>query len=143
MGQGEEKFMRERLRGLFFCFMTMALLGGCDLLTAKYVDISGEPAVREIVSTSRTTTEDLLILGIDSYPSKKEIKYYVLVPLPGFDGPEVLSRSVLPRGTKLYFTGARKCTNCSPQGVELSVNADGFSREKPVYIDMNWLGLLE
>lgn len=129
------------MKVLILC--VMALVSGCGLLTAKYIDVSDEAGVREIVSTGRTTTEDLLLLGIDSYPSKKKIEYYVLVPSPGFDGPEVLSRTILPQGTKLYFTGAQRCTNCSPQKVRLSVKSDRFALEKPVYIDMNWLGLLE
>lgn len=131
------------MKAWILCVMTMMLTSGCDLLVAKYVDVSEETGIREMVSTRRATTDDLLILGIDSYPSKKRIEYYVLVPSPGFDGPEVLSRSVLPRGTKLYITGAQRCTNCSPQEVRLSVIADGFAGEEPVYIDMNWLDLLE
>lgn len=128
---------------LIACITTMTLMSGCNLLAAKYVDASGEEGIREIVSTSRTTKTDLLILGIDSYPSRKKIENYHLVPFPGFDGPEVLSRSKLPQGTRLHFTGARRCTNCSPQSVELSVVVDGVARKEPIYIDMGSMTLLE
>lgn len=121
----------------------MMSVSGCGLLAAKYVDISGEEGIREMVSTRRMTTTDLLLLGIDSYPSKKKIEYYMLVPPPGFDGSEVLSRSLLPQGTRLYFTGAQRCVNCSPQSVRLSAKADGFAKEEPIYIDMASMDLLE
>ncbi|WP_369939665.1 hypothetical protein [Xanthomonas medicagonis] len=125
-------------------FIVIAMsLSGCDLLTTKYVDASEEAGVREIVSTSRTTTTELLLLGIDSYPSQKRIEYYVLVPVPGFDGPEVLSRALLPQGAGLYFTGAQRCINCSPESMRLSVKVGGFERGQPIYIDMNSMGLLE
>lgn len=125
------------------CITTMMLISGCDLLAAKYVDASGGKGIREVVSTSRTTKTDLLFLGIDSYPSRKEIANYQLVPFPGFDGPEVLSRSVLPQGARLHFTGARRCTNCSSQSVELRVVVDGFAKSEPIYIDMSSMSLLE
>lgn len=134
---------RKKLRAFIVCIMITMSVSGCDLLSAKYVDISGEAGIREIVSTSRITTTDLLLLGIDSYPSKKKTEYYMLVPPPGFDGPEVLSRSLLPQGTRLYFTGAQRCVNCSPQSIRLSVKVDGFAKEEPTYIDMASMGFLE
>jgi hypothetical protein len=131
------------MKTLIACITLMMSLSGCDLLAAKYVDVSREAGIREIVSSSRMTTSDLLLLGVDYYPSKKKIEYYMLVPPPGFDGPEVLSRSLLPQGTGLYFTGAQRCTNCSPQSVRLSVKTDGFAKREPIYIDMVWMDLLE
>lgn len=128
---------------LIACITTVMLISGCDLLAAKYVDASGEEGIREVVSTSQTTKTDLLFLGIDSYPSRKKVAYYMLVPSPGFDGPEVLSRSILPQGTKLHFIGAQRCKNCSPQNVRFSVNADGFVKKEPIYISMNSMNLLE
>lgn len=125
------------------CVLIMLVTGGCDFLAAKYVDASGDAGVRELVSTRRTTTTDLLLLGIDSYPSRRKIAYYVLVPSPGFDGPEVLSRAVLPKGTQIHITGAKRCTNCSPQRVRLRVEADAISKSEDVYIDLGWMGLLE
>lgn len=133
---------RNKLKAAIICIATIMFMSGCDLLAAKYVDINEEAGIREIVSTSRTTTSDLLLLGIDSYPSQKKIKSYVLVPPPGFDGPEVLSRSVLPKGTVIHFTGARRCVNCYPKSVELSLKADGFAEEEPIYINMTWMNLL-
>lgn len=132
------------MKKLLLAGMTaMILMGGCDLLAAKYVDTSGEEGIREIVSTSRKTKVDLLLLGVDSYPSRKKVVNYQLVPFPGFAGPEVLSRAVLPQGAVLHFTGARRCTNCSPQSVELSVVVDGLAKEEPIYIDMSSMSLLE
>jgi hypothetical protein len=135
--------MRKKARGLIALIVMVMSVSGCDLLATKYVDASEEAGVREIVSTSRTTTTELLLLGIDSYPSQKQIEYYVLVPVPGFDGPEVLSRALLPQGARLYFTGAQRCISCSPESVRLSVKVDGFERSKPIYINMNSMGLLE
>ncbi|MDG2525310.1 hypothetical protein P6166_08085 [Stenotrophomonas sp. HITSZ_GD] len=118
-------------------------LGGCGLMEARYVDVSKEAGIREIVSSSRMTTVDMLLLGVDSYPSSKKIESYVLVKLPGFDGPEVLSRSLLPKGARLHFMGAQRCTNCYPQSVRFSVKVDGLAKEEPVYIDMSSMSLLE
>lgn len=135
--------VRKKAKALIACITIMLSVSGCDLLAAKYVDVSGEAGIREMMSTSRTTTTDLLFLGIDSYPSKRKIEYFKLVPFPGFDGPEVLSRSLLPQGTRLHFTGAQRCVNCSPKSVRLRVKADGFAKEEPIYIDMAWMNLLE
>lgn len=143
MKEGGCLSVRKKVKALIACITILMSVSGCDLLAAKYVDVSGEAGIREIVSTSRTTTTNLLFLGIDSYPSKRKIEYYELVPFPGFDGPEVLSRSLLPQGTRLYFTGAQRCVNCSPKSVRLRVKVDGFSKEEPIYIDMDWMNLLE
>lgn len=121
----------------------VVMMSGCNLLAARYVDASQEPGVREIVSTSRTTNTELLLLGIDSYPGRNAIVYYKLTPFPGFDGPEVLSRSTLPQGTVLRVTGARRCTNCQSGHVDLSVTAEGIERKETIYISTQWLDLLE
>lgn len=127
------------MRTILFA-MLMACLCAC---AAKYEDVSSAPHIRELVSTSRITKTDLLLLGIDFYPSKKRIEDYKIVKYPGFDGPEVLSRAVLPQGTKLHITGAQRCTNCSPQNVRIEVKIDGAAIEKPVYIDMGSMDALE
>jgi hypothetical protein len=135
--------MRKKVGRLIALIVIAMSVSGCDLLAAKYVDASEEAGVREIVSTSRTTAAELLLLGIDYYPSQKEIEYYTLVPSPGLDGPEVLSRALLPQGTKLYFTGAQRCINCFPESVRLSVKVYGFERDESIYIDMTSMGLLD
>lgn len=132
-----------RVKALIVCIALTMSFSACDLLTAKYVDVSEETGIREIVSTSRRTKIDLLLLGVDFYPSKHRIESYRLVPPPGFDGPEVLSRSRLPQGTILHFTGAKRCENCAPKNVLLSATVDGFVQERPVYIDMAFIDLLE
>lgn len=143
MTEGRHLSRCQKVKALIACITLVMSVGGCDLLAAKYVDVSGEAGIREIISSSRTTTTDFLLLGVDSYPPEKKIEYYVLVPPPGFDGREVLSRSLLPQGTRLYFTGAQRCVNCSPRSVRLSAKADGFAQEEPIYLDMAWMDLLE
>lgn len=142
MTEGRYLLVNKKVGRLIACAAIMMSVSGCDLLVAKYVDVSREPGTREVISTNRITTVDLMLLGVDSYPSKKKIEYYKLVAPPGFDGPEVLSRSLPPRGTRLHFTGAQRCVNCSPQSVRLSVKADGFAKKEPIYIDMASMGLL-
>ena len=126
-----------QVKTIFLCIAMVVGLGGCDLLAARYVDASADDVVREIASTSRTTKADLLLLGIDSYPSKKKIENYVLVQPPGFDGPEVLSKSLLPKGARLHFMGAQRCVNCYPQNLRISIKVDGLSVTQPVYIDIS------
>ncbi|WP_313317521.1 hypothetical protein [Stenotrophomonas sp.] len=129
---------------IFSVFFFLSLvIQGCDLLAAKYVDATEDAGVREIISTSGKTKVNLLMMGVDSYPSKKKVVYYVLVPAPGFVGPEVLSSSVLPRGTSIQITGAQRCVNCSPNRVRLSLKADGIVAEEPVYMDAEWIGFIE
>lgn len=128
---------------LLTCTLLLMLLAGCSLGAAKYVDVSGEPDNQKLMSSRWTTNDDLLFLGIDSYPGKRRIVSFRLVPPPGFDGPEVLSRSVLPSGTQLTVIGARRCTNCWGETTdELMVTVDGFAREQPIYIRKYFLNYL-
>lgn len=132
-----------RVKRLIACIAMTLSLGGCGLLVARYVDVSEEEGIRELVSTRHATGTDLLLLGVDAYPSEKRVVFYELVPYPGFDGPEVLSRSVLPKGTRLEITGAQRCMNCYPRSIRMRVRVDGFAEDAPVYISKEWMRLLD
>lgn len=140
---GQRFFGTLELKFFILCIATVMGLGGCDILVARYADASTDASARNAISTYRTTKTDLLLLGVDSYPSKRTIENYVLVQPPGFDGPEVLSRSLVPRGARIYITGAQRCINCFSRNLRLSVKLDGLATSVPVYIDISLIGLLQ
>jgi hypothetical protein len=135
------RWMQRRV-GWMVCVLLLMLIAGCNLPAAKYVDVSDDPRYQKLMSTRWTTEVELLFLGIDAYPSEKRIEDFKLVPHPGFDGPEVLSRSLLPSGTQVTVIGARRCTNCGGDLVELLVTIDGVPKEQPIYFSAGFLNLL-
>jgi hypothetical protein len=123
--------------------MTLMLISGCCVSDEKYVDVSNEPRFRQIISSGQIINSDVWMLGIDSCPPERHIKYYELVPLPGFDGPEVLSRVLLHRGASIAVIRAESCTNCGARSERLLVEVGGFTKEQPIYLDASFVDILE
>lgn len=111
----------------------------CSIPASQYEDVSHEQRFAKLLGAVRTTKSDMLVLGIDSLPSKKEVQYFVLVPYPGFEGPEVLSRSVLPKGTAVKIIGVESCKNCGPRTERFLLEVSDFEVEASVYLKSNFL----
>jgi hypothetical protein len=73
------------------------------------IDVSAEPQYASIMGKRFRTQRDLIAIGytIDrNY--KKQIDYVALVGPPGFSGPEVVAKSILPKGALLEVVGVLK-----------------------------------
>jgi len=114
------------------------LLVACSLPRSEYVDVSHEQRFQGLLGVPRITKSDLLLLGIDSYPSKNQISYFMLMPRPGFEGPEVLSRSSLPSGSVVRIVGVESCTNCGSKSNRFVLEVEGMDRIEPVYLRVDF-----
>ena len=86
----------------------VVVFAGCGV--AQYRDVSGE---RGLAGQRFVSTAELLIHAVTVEPAyKRIIHHYVITPMPGFGGPEVLFRKSLPPGTEIQEITAQQCSNC-------------------------------
>ena len=119
-----------------------ALVTGCNAM-AEYEDVSSDPDQKDLIGHEILTTTALPLHAVTLTLGSKHIDLCSITQRPGFDGPEVISRSELPSGTKLRILAVRRCTNClSKQGVELIVSsrATAICGQAPVKINRSLLG---
>jgi hypothetical protein len=96
------------------------LLSGC--IKAKYEDVSNDERYSSLVGHEYRFAEDLIIHGVLDYPTRDQVlDFYVVTAKPGFDGPEVVSRGLLPAGTMVHIEKVMDCTNCFESGIHLQV----------------------
>lgn len=113
-------------------------MAGCRL--QEFTDISREPRVAKLIGTRYISKKVLFIHGISNDPNYEKIvdDYTVLEP-PGIDGPEVISRDVLPIGTPFKIVRVERCNNCFPFKAKERLVIDLLSGSKfkdhPVTID--------
>lgn len=118
------------------CLLLLLTLQGC--VTSEYRDISRSTENAAIVGKSYLTREPLIIHGVIPYKAKtKSIGTYVLTPRPGFGGREVLSKEVLPIGTKLSVVGIKKCINCISGTTKVIIKIEGAKRFGGLPVEMN------
>jgi hypothetical protein len=71
------------------------LVAGCGM--KEYADASVLPENARLIGKEFRTPTDAVIHGVTLDRNyKKVVDIYVITDKPGFDGPEVVSRSVLP-----------------------------------------------
>jgi hypothetical protein len=71
------------------------------------------------------------------------VDIFTVTSPPGFSGPEVIHRQVLPAGTTFQVLGVRRCTNCPfEERVELLVRVLGTDEYQGAPVKVN-LGLVE
>jgi hypothetical protein len=86
-------------------------LSGC--LITQWKDVSSESEYHSIVELELTSKERLVAHGITMERNHEKIlHHYSVTVLPGFSGPEVLSVTQLPVGTKFKIVKVLQCADC-------------------------------
>lgn len=121
------------------CLVLALIVTSCSVPASKYENVSHEKRFQGLLGSRKFTKSEFLVLGIDSYPSQRKTKYFLLVPQPGFEGPEVLSRASLPAGAEVKIIGAEACTNCGNTSERFLVEVVGLDADKPVYLNTGFI----
>ena len=114
--------------------MVVFLLTGCS---EKYEDASAEGDYSTLIGQQLETRVEMLMHGVTTDRDyKKEINYFSITPRPGFDGSEVIIRSVLPVGSRFRVERVEKCTNCWFSRTRLCVSMPSRPKKSgaPVYV---------
>ena len=115
-------------------------LSGCF---ASYEDVSAEPSYRSLIGRELRTDSELLLHQVTldrNYAQRVEV--CSITHPPGFDGPEVVGRHILPAGTAFRVLRVRRCTNClGEERVELVVSSPGANQCGQAPVTMQY-GLL-
>ena len=122
--------------GAIGILLAASALSGC---TAHYQDASNEPQTKPLVGLSCTTRVELIEHSVVAYGETKRdgISFFSLTPRPGFSGPEVLGRRLIPAGHQIRVLSVRKCINCltSDAGrLDLEVQIDDVEPSLPTYL---------
>ena len=77
------------------------------------VDVSAEPEYANVIGKRFRTQQDLIAIGVSvdrihKMQVDKQVDYITLVPLPGFSGPEVITKERLQQGAVLEVVGVLK-----------------------------------
>lgn len=115
--------------------MIACILSSC---AASYEDVSADPTYRSLIGQDLRSDSELLLheVTLDLDPPRR-VDTCSVMGAPGFDGPEVVSRNVLPAGTTFRVLHVRRCTNClGEERVELVVSspAANLCRQVPVTV---------
>jgi hypothetical protein len=87
------------------------LITGCYLVS--FEDVSTQPQYSSYVGKHYRSAQPTKIYRISMEQNyKREPSVYVVTPLPGISGPEVLSGASLPVGTTLQVLKVMRCTDC-------------------------------
>src|SRR3990172_6297063 len=94
-------------------------LASCGQMTME--DVGSTPEYSGVIGTMFWAKEDLWAIGVTTDKSyQKKVDYVVLVPGPGFSGPEVVSKEPVTRGFVFRVTGV--------------LRAASFASSKVVYV---------
>lgn len=91
--------------------LTTLLLAGCYMVS--YEDVSNDPKYAGFVGAEYRTTADMTAYRVSmdqNYGPSPSI--YKIVQPPGFDGPEVMSRTRFPEGSTIEVLTIQRCTDC-------------------------------
>lgn len=95
----------------FIAVPATLLLAGCYLVS--YEDVSRDSENAGYVGNEYRTTADMTVYRVSldqnygPFPS-----VYMLVPPPGLDGPEVISRIRFPEGSTVKVLTIQRCADC-------------------------------
>ena len=87
------------------------LLAGCGFVS--FEDVSADPQYSTYVGTEYRTTSDMTVYRVSmdrNYGPSPSI--YKIVQPPGFDGPEVISKTDFPEGSTLRVLTIQRCKDC-------------------------------
>jgi len=104
---------------------TAILLYALDYFFARpvpNVDVGAAPEYANIIGKRFRTQQDLVAIGYTMDRNyKKQVDYITLVPLPGFSGPEVLTKERLQQGAVLELMGVLKADSLLISQIEYVV----------------------
>ena len=113
---------------------------------AKYAPVPPGSEGTEAIGKSFELQQDMLMHGVAMHGNAPPVDHYSITPYPGFDGPEVLSRTILRKGTRFSIASIEKCSNCrwlfEERGQARVVLADR-QMEAYVVLDPGWLSAPE
>lgn len=112
----------------------LILMSACSFSAPRYVDASNESRYRGLVPSTQEVSSELLILGVGFDPDNKKVEHFVIVPKPGIDGREIISRAVLKQGTTVEIKGVQVCANCSGTSERFVVEVPGYEGHVPIYL---------
>ena len=95
----------------FVAVLATLLLAGCYLVS--YEDVSSEPKYASYVGAEYRTTANMTVYRVSmdqNYGPSPSV--YKIVQPPGFDGPEVISRTRFPEGSTMKVLTIQRCTDC-------------------------------
>jgi hypothetical protein len=104
---------------------TAILLYALDYFIARpvpNVDVSAAPEYANVIGKRFRTQQDLVAIGYTMDRNyKKQVDYITLVPLPGFSGPEVVTKERLQQGAVLEVMGVLKADSLLISRIEYVV----------------------
>ena len=112
---------RQRTMKRIFCLLFLFVsLSGC--LITEWEDVSNESKYIKLIGLELITKETMRAHGITMEPNyEKILSHYSITPLPGFSGPEVLSVTILPVGTKVKIVKVVRCIDCFIKEVDIEL----------------------
>lgn len=95
----------------FVAILATCLLAGCGFVS--FEDVSNDPAYSAYAGTEYRTTSDMIVhrVSMDGNHGPSPGIYEIVQP-PGFDGPEVISRTRFPEGSTLNVLTIQRCKDC-------------------------------
>lgn len=98
-------------------------------------DVSSDPEYKSLIGTTFRTKVDMLLIGVTADPNyKKQIDYFVLVPEPGFAGPEVVRKEKLAKGYSIRIAQVLQSKLFFVPRVIYVVEMSGTKPEAPVRV---------
>ncbi len=98
------------MKKLIFLILGIILLSGC---IAEFEDVSAK--YPDVINSEYKAIGKLFIYGYTLKVEKNnKLNGYSLHEPPGVGGPEILSKSKLPIGSKFTIYKVEKCSNCFP-----------------------------
>ena len=104
-----------RLKRLAILIVSASLLAfvGLSSCSARYTDISGEPAYAGWVGQRCVVVKGLRAHGFTLDLRRRDVTHEVdVTTLPGIGGPEITFTTPVPKGTTFVVRSVRKCWNC-------------------------------
>jgi hypothetical protein len=116
-------------------FVGCGMLISCSLPRANYVDTSNDKSYELLKGSEYVSVVQLEKVGVtDSAKYEKKVDYYLVVKSPGFHGPEVVNRVLIPAGTRIKVLDVLKCTNCLSEDDRVLISFEGAETTPPTYI---------
>jgi hypothetical protein len=127
----------KRLAALIVALGVLTLVVALGVLTflgtgsARYTDVSGDPAHAGWVGQRCVVLKGLRAHGFTLDLRKRDVTYEVVVTtLPGIGGPEITFKTPVPKGTTFTVTSVRKCWNCPLDRISYGVEIHGIQELK-------------
>lgn len=131
------------MRARLLLILTFLALAGCSTVQ-RFEDVSAASAYRTYVGGVYALKVEMHLSGVHAPPGYgQSIDYYVVNPsVPGWSGPELITRETLPVGTALRVESVHRCTNCFlGEVVKAKITLPGHQGaiDLPIHIPIQYL----